>query len=286
MKNRVIALLYLLIGLVNISQADTSVWKVSQGDHYFYLGGTFHMLAPEDYPLEPEYMQAYQDADRLYFETDMAAANAPEFLAQAQKDMLLQGQTLNEVLKPKVYTKVEAYIESRQLSMSMFNSFKPDAVMLALATLEYMRLGNKASLGVDTYFQKLNTTKKEYYFETPEEQMAFLSSFGDEDPNELVTLSLDQLSTLGNDIERIKMLWRNGLAAELYQYYKETSDGHATQAMDDVLIKQRNLNWMNTINTFMESSEVEFVLVGALHMGGPNGLIALLEHKGYQVKQL
>jgi uncharacterized protein YbaP (TraB family) len=36
----------------------------------------------------------------------------------------------------------------------------------------------------------------------------------------------------------------------------------------------------------LESPEIEFVLVGAAHLVGPDGLLAMLQAKGYQISQL
>ena len=40
--------------------ADTSVWKVSKADNYFYLGGTIHLLSKDDHPLPEEFAEAYK----------------------------------------------------------------------------------------------------------------------------------------------------------------------------------------------------------------------------------
>ncbi len=40
--------------------AQTSLWKVSNADSILYLGGTIHLLSPDDYPLPEEFLMAYQ----------------------------------------------------------------------------------------------------------------------------------------------------------------------------------------------------------------------------------
>ena len=46
----------------------------------------------------------------------------------------------------------------------------------------------------------------------------------------------------------------------------------------------RNHNWMPHIESLLQTPEVEFVLVGALHLAGKDGLLHLLREKGYQVR--
>jgi uncharacterized protein YbaP (TraB family) len=52
------------------------------------------------------------------------------------------------------------------------------------------------------------------------------------------------------------------------------------------LIGARNRNWVPRIESYLRSGQTYFVLVGAAHFGGPNGLLALLRARGYTVEQL
>ena len=61
-----------------VSSADTSVFKVSKDDEHLFIGGTIHMLAESDFPLPEEFDQAYQNAELIVFETDIAAMGSPE----------------------------------------------------------------------------------------------------------------------------------------------------------------------------------------------------------------
>ena len=38
--------------------AETSVWRVSNGDSELFIGGTIHVLSATDYPLPIEFEQA------------------------------------------------------------------------------------------------------------------------------------------------------------------------------------------------------------------------------------
>ncbi|HCA75529.1 MAG TPA: TraB/GumN family protein, partial [Alteromonas sp.] len=56
-----------------------SVWQVSNAGNTVYIGGTLHILSPEDFPLPNAYGVAYNQADELVFETDIAGLNSPRF---------------------------------------------------------------------------------------------------------------------------------------------------------------------------------------------------------------
>jgi uncharacterized protein YbaP (TraB family) len=52
------------------------------------------------------------------------------------------------------------------------------------------------------------------------------------------------------------------------------------------LIDVRNRNWNPKIEGYLRSGKTYFVVVGAGHMGGPSGLLAMLRARGYTIEQL
>ena len=54
----------------------------------------------------------------------------------------------------------------------------------------------------------------------------------------------------------------------------------------DTLITQRNNAWMRDLNHYLASPEVEFVLVGALHLPGNVGVLNQLREQGYEVEKV
>jgi uncharacterized protein YbaP (TraB family) len=52
------------------------------------------------------------------------------------------------------------------------------------------------------------------------------------------------------------------------------------------LLVARNRNWMPKLEALFNRPGRAFVVVGAAHLVGPDGLIALLQAKGYRVEQM
>jgi uncharacterized protein YbaP (TraB family) len=52
------------------------------------------------------------------------------------------------------------------------------------------------------------------------------------------------------------------------------------------LLVERNNNWMPRIKKLLQHPEPKLILVGALHLAGPDGLLAILAGNGYQLEQL
>jgi uncharacterized protein YbaP (TraB family) len=61
------------------------------------------------------------------------------------------------------------------------------------------------------------------------------------------------------------------------------SDNHLMSAYNDILLNQRNRNWIPKIEK-MAKAKPTFFGVGAAHLAGDNGVIMLLREKGYKVE--
>ena len=52
------------------------------------------------------------------------------------------------------------------------------------------------------------------------------------------------------------------------------------------LLVERNNNWMPKLDALFSRKGRSLVVVGAAHLVGPDGLLALLKAKGYRVEQI
>ena len=78
--------------------------------------------------------------------------------------------------------------------------------------------------------------------------------------------------------------WRHGDVDTLNRIVRESFQDFPSLARR--LIDARNQNWIPKIDGYLRSGHTYFVVVGAGHMGGPNGLLTLLKARGCQFEQL
>jgi uncharacterized protein YbaP (TraB family) len=52
------------------------------------------------------------------------------------------------------------------------------------------------------------------------------------------------------------------------------------------LVADRNAAWLPQIEEYLASGQVPFIIVGAFHLHGPDGLLLQLENSGCTVEQL
>ncbi len=283
---------FLLAGLSVISQAtqaQSSVWKISKDQDHFYLGGTLHLLSETDYPLPPEFDQAYQGSDTLIFETSLDAMESPAFQQQFLSAMTYADErTLEGSLKPGTYRSLLRYMLSRKIPIQQFANFKPWGVSLTIAMLEYQRLGILPEYGVDRVFSEkaLEDNKGIKALETPEQQLAFLSSMAQVDPNVSVNNTLRELKHLPRALNEITEAWRNGDMDAFGQSSYIEDMRNLLPKVYQTIVVERNNNWMTLLPRLTDNNEKEFVLVGTLHMVGKEGLLAQLKQQGFTVEAL
>jgi uncharacterized protein YbaP (TraB family) len=267
--------------------ADTSVWSVRSGDNVIYLGGTVHLLRPGDYPLPDEFEEAYQASSELYFETDIAAMGDLSVQAQMLQQLTYSDErSLRTVLSDEAYTALSAYTQTAGLPIVMLEKFKPGLLISTLQILVFQSMGFTPQ-GVDAFFhtRAVADGKAEGQLETVQEQIGFIAAMGEGNDSEFILLSLKDLTETGNVIDGMIGAWRSGDAQGLSELFVEDMKVEAP-ALYDTLLLERNLKWIPRINRMLQDADTEFVLVGAAHIVGENGLLDLLSQEGYEINQL
>jgi uncharacterized protein YbaP (TraB family) len=262
------------------------VFKVSKDGDTVYIGGTFHLLTEGDYPLPKAFEKAYVASDELYFETDLSVLETTEFQQKSLHVIMYKdGKTLKTGLNEKTYARFAEYAESRHLDPMQFNSLNPTGIMLTITIMEYQSRGFVAE-GVDKYYYEKarKDTKAIGWFETPDEQLAIIDGFDNEEPNALINYTLDEIDNVDEVVGGLHTSWRSGDMDTLAKLGLDGFDGYAQ--LYDLVLRNRNNNWMKKIEAMFGDQNIEFVLVGALHLPGKDGVLTQLAQKGYTVEQL
>lgn len=279
----------LLTLLVANAYAETAVWKISKNQDYFYLGGTIHVLNKEDYPLPSAFERAYKDANTLVFETDLDAGNQAEHQAKFMASMMFHDKrTLASELSPAMYAKLKTFLASRNIPIEDFAQYQPWGVSLMLTIMEYQRLGMVSEFGVDNYFNnKARAEKKSIEsLETFDEQIGFLQSLADINPNTNIEYTLQDIDNMPQWIVAMKKAWRSGQIEDFTDMKPVKDMKNDFPEVYKTIIVNRNQNWLPEIINYIYDKDVEFVLVGAMHLNGNDGLLSQLKQQGFKVEHL
>jgi len=287
MKTRLPKLLALCSVLTTANLlAQSSVWKVSSGNHDVYIGGTCHILRPSDFPLPDEFAQAYEQADRLVFEIDPSQLQSPAFSQQLMAASRFEnGKTLKDVLSNEAYRALEKQAAASGLPMAILDPIKPGMAVTMLMMTELMKIGVTQE-GVDLYYAKQahQDQKPIDSLETVDFQIDLLTSLGEGMESELVLYSLKDLEQIESVFDQLITAWQQGDLESIQTLFVD--DMAHYPAIYDAMLKDRNQRWIPQIESMLEDDETEYVLVGLAHIAGPDGILQLLESAGYQIEQV
>ena len=264
-----------------------SVWKVSNDQHSLYIGGTIHVLTPEDYPLAKEYDLAFKASDKVIFETDMQAVSSPEFAQKMMSKMMYSdGTTIDKVLQPDTYQALTVHLSSRQIPMQAFASHKPSLLAISLTFIELQAMGY-TSEGVDMFFANLAQTqgKEQGWLETPDEQLDFIAKLGGDDPSAMIEYTLKDIKKMPEMFAELHSTWLEGDMQGMAEVGITPFKADYPVIYKDLLVT-RNNNWFPQIVKMLNDQPTEFILVGALHLSGPDSVLAKLKTKGYKIEKL
>lgn len=265
--------------------AETSVWKVSKGNDFIHVAGTVHLLPASEYPLPNAFSQAYQQSQTIVLEAPL-----PETMAEQQQMMQqLQysgGKTLSSQLNPKVRNELSEYLLSLGVPLAMVDQFKPGFVSMQLTILEMAKAGLVGD-GVDKYFltQAKKDNKALAYLETLSFQIDLIANLGAEDPNKFIKMSIDEAKTSSDLLKKLINAWRSGdmnfIQSEVLE--KTQQQDPATYRL---MFSDRNHRWLPQLAQMFNQPGHEFVLVGAAHLPGDDGVLKLLTQAGFKVEQI
>ncbi|MGB0578418.1 MAG: TraB/GumN family protein [Limisphaerales bacterium] len=172
------------------------------------------------------------------------------------------------------------------MPFAALNQQKPSMVMLSMSMIELRRLG-VSQKGVDfiLYDRAIAAKKKTHGLESVEKQINMLTSLGMQNPDDLIEHTLKDLTRMGELMEMIIKAWRTGDRKTLNNTFivdlkKQYPDFYKSLFVD------RNQSWMPHFEKYLGTKEIELVLVGAGHIVGEDGVIALLEKAGCKVEQI
>ena len=192
-------------------------------------------------------------------------------------------QSLPAMITPGTWTELTRFAGARGIPADAIKQFKPGLVMIFLTLAEIERLG-VGGAGVDEhYFLKGQAAQRPMIFlEQPMDQIRFLADIGKGNEDEMVSYILKDIGKLPKLLPEMKAAWRTGDAKRLYQTALAPLKKEFPGLYHTIMV-QRNLDWMPQIQAMFDTPEIEFVLVGAAHLAGDQGLIQLLRQQGYQV---
>jgi uncharacterized protein YbaP (TraB family) len=262
------------------------LWTVRAEEGTVHLLGSIHLLKREMFPLDRRIEEAFERSDVLAVE-----ANVRDGSGEERQRRLLQGALYpgDDTIENHISKETVDLLRRRfpDLPPERMNRFKPWALAMTIAVLEYKKLGLDYDYGVDVYFlDKAGDGKRIREIESPDSVIAMLDGFSDEHQDLFLRYTLLELDTVGEQTDRILRAWAEGDAATMEEILLESIREHpGLMPVFEALFFQRNGKMAAKIGEYLEEGGEFFVVVGAGHLVGEKGIVELLRRKGFSVEQ-
>ncbi len=291
MIRRVLSCLAALAALVcplDAAAAQSFIWKAtSPTGGTVYLAGSVHLLTADYYPLAPAFEEAFAKSDLLVEEVDMGdLLSASAQMRMLTRGMLPPGRSLSQVVSATTLASVGQALAALGVPFEPLKQFKPWMLAMTLQSLAWQQAGFDANLGLDKHFY--DAAQAAGRDTQGLETLDFQISRFDEIPPSLQELMLAEtakdLATTKESFARLAEAWKAGDAPAIER--EVVAELKSQPEMYQRLLVDRNRLWLPTIESLFSRPRPSFVVVGAAHLVGADGLLQMLKARGYSLEQL
>lgn len=270
-----------------IPQEKSLIWEIKgKGlNQASFLYGTIHMIGKKDFFLTEGTKKSFDRAKQVAFEIDMEEmGDIMSLLPLLMQSFMKNDTTLQDLFSKEEYDLVKAHFDKVGLPMMLLNRIKP-MFLSALDPQAMMGSGGKKEDIVSYEMELLEMAQHQKKPVEGLETAAFQMSMFDSIPYRAQAQMLLESIKSGADASDTQF-------DQLVELYKKQDiqsmqdmmgEDDATNNYNDLLLVNRNRKWIPVMEKMMQD-KATFFAVGAGHLGGGQGVIALLRAAGYTVE--
>lgn len=265
-------------------ESKSLLWEISGNglQSPSYVFGTMHILCSAQEMMSDSLIAAINASKEVYFEIDMD--NPGEIMGVFKHIRMTNNKKLADLLTDEEYQRVKQYFANNKtmLPLSMMERFKPYFVAAMLSESK-MPCGTKTGMEdlIMQQAKKNNTPIKG--LETMEFQASVFDSIPYAEQAKELLKAIDEEDKQDSMTNRMADVYRQ---QDLDAIEKMTLDeeGGVSNYLE-LFLYGRNAKWIAPMEAAMKTHPVLFA-VGAAHLPGEKGVLALLRKQGYRVRSV
>ena len=286
MKKVVQALVLLLVTCSAQAQYKSLLWKISGNGlkDTSYLYGTMHTADSRILELSNR-AKPYFDGSKAYA-MELDPDGEKNMMGLMGKLMMGKDHSLQKMIPAKEYSYLDSICSSQMgLPMSMFDNVSPVIIMTIFEGVT-MGLDETSVTGkvpvLDLYFHEeaKKAKKKIIGIETVAEQLGALNSLSYQEQADMLTQEVDSFQVNKNGNSEVLKYY---LDQDLDSLSANDTEDKKSEKFYKALVVDRNARMATRMSEFIKKQPT-FIAVGALHLPGDIGVIALLRKKGVTVE--
>lgn len=287
--------------LTTVPFAQGNHWRLTSEGKTLHLIGTIHLADPRLDPIAKRLAGVVENSELLLLEVTPVeeAALKADFVSRPEL-LFLQNESIPELLPEDDWTRLSDAMNQRNIAPLVGSRFQPWylSMILSMPPCMMAEIKSGGNYGLDFRLRDIAIAAdipmkalephdrlfQVFNVDTIEKQIELLMlglDFSDRGTDALATTIaayFDQKAMEAWEISRLQSTQIEGQSKEeLEQVFSK---------FEDRLLISRNQEWIPVINTALEHHDQITIAVGAGHLGGENGLLALLEKQGFAPERL
>lgn len=262
-------------GAESIEPAPNPMFWILHDRRPSILVGSVHFLPEVEPQLRRFIDEVLPSADLLILEADVAD-RVPDW-------GVLQAGALSEMVSRSTWARVRALASRMDIDSDYLNTLQPWAAGQCLAINLIQQTGAEFGLGVDSALRAAAEAQRKRieFLETTLDQHRACEAAPIEEQIAMLEYVLDHPERAAADFKLVREARSASdlTALEAFLADRVSRFPHAFEH----LIERRNRSWVPHLRSLLQSEYRGIVVVGALHLVGPTGLLALMQAQGCRI---
>jgi uncharacterized protein YbaP (TraB family) len=268
------------------AQEKSLLWKVSQDGKSIFLLGSIHYLREENYPLNQAILDTFDASKRLVLEIDLnqTSPGAAQRVV-LEKAIYRDGSTLAQNISEETYQLTSKRASELGIDMKALQPMKPWFVALTMLSAKLQQMGLNPKLGVDHHLAERakRNGKPTTGLETLEFQLGMFDQLAKREQELMLRETADAVERIEKNINGIVESWLKGDGDRLATLM--LAGMRAYPELYRKVIVERNQRWLEEITQLVRQGGDALVVVGAAHLVGKDGVVAMLKARGFDAEQ-
>ncbi|MCX6156328.1 MAG: TraB/GumN family protein [Candidatus Kapabacteria bacterium] len=284
---KISSIILLVLSFIISSNAQNHFfWKIESSNSTLYLLGSIHFGKKTIYPLDSIIEKSFESSDNLVIEMDV---NHVDKNILMKKSFYNDGSKLNDHISQNVYELIKKKFAVKGIKEPFYEKMMPWLAFIRLQQLDLLKSGFSPEEGIDMHFiNNAEKVKKSILsLETLDDQInTFEKVFNQVDSSHFEKI-INDFESQTNMVDTLFEVWKRGSLEEMTKLALEDSSDSVEKKINSIMLDERNIRMYSKLIEFMTEKHKYFVVLGAAHLCGENGLVNLFsKNNKYKITKL
>lgn len=272
-------------GLKLPPQPEPALWQVSGTQGTAYLMTTLNIGNDDFYPLNAQIENLFATCTNLVVTVDLTTIDLEALnTAIVTAALYPEGETITDWLTPTEIQRCTEAFARYGIELEQLTHFRPWFLSMMLESVHQQTIGYFTDQSLDLYFLNQAEGKGIIALENPIAQATLFAHFSPAFEKKLLLTALEK--DFSRETGELVTAWWQGDLARLEEIiFTADHDPDASDYYEQIYFA-RNRRMADQIGELLDTKETYFILLPCGHFPGNQGMIRLLEAKGFTVQRI